>query len=120
MVRPVTVAAKSVGTPATSAQLPGKVNVTAPEGELLPVALTAVIENAYVPAGTPAKVNASDTGSVSVVAIAPITFSSMLLGAPPAAVFSHDNASEVPFATPTSPIGADGGAGTLTKMRISF
>src|SRR5688572_7696254 len=120
MTRPVTAVMKSPGVPTTPVQLPGKVNVTAFDGALRPVGLTVLIEKVYVPVGTPAKLNVSDTGSVSVVVIAPITFSSMLVGAPPKVVFNHDNVSEVPFATPTRLVGADGGAGTLTKMRISF
>ena len=98
----------------------GNVNVTGLEGRLVPRSLTARAVSVYVPGGTAVKMKLSVAGSVSDVDSEPLTSRTMLVGVPPVVPFCHARTIVEPEPTPSRFVGAEGGAGTLTKMRISF
>ena len=52
--------------------------------------------------------------------IAPVTSRMSERGVPPSNVFRHASVNEEPLTIPSRFAGADGAAGTLTKMRSSF
>jgi hypothetical protein len=55
-------------------QAAGNVSVTAFDGLLVPVALSAATENVYVPGGTAGKLNESPAGTLIVVVMLPVTW----------------------------------------------